>query len=127
MEPGKHTLYAWMGVAQRIDLEVAAGRTYFVRANYRSRYAAPTVELVPAKRGTDSFKEVGTWIKGAKINGHENDDCADVEGAVDTKRGRVKKKIDQQDSKWKSNDQAYRDAHTMKKSDGMTPKEAAKL
>jgi hypothetical protein len=127
MEPGKHTLYAWMGVIQRIDVELEAGRTYFVRANYRSRYAAPIVELVPARRGTDTFKEVSTWTKGAKINGHAGDECTDVDGAVDTKRGRIQKKIDKEDAGWKTKDQAYRDEHTMKKSDGMTPKELAKL
>ena len=127
MEPGKHQLYAWMGVIQRVDIEVEAGKTYFVRANYRSRYAAPTINLVPARRGTDTFKEVSVWTKGAKINDHEGDDCAGVEGAVDTKRGRIKKKIDKEDAAWKTKDQAYRDAHTMKKSDGMTAKEVAKL
>lgn len=127
MEPGKHTLYAWMGIIQRIDLEVEPGRTYFVRANYRSRYAAPTIELTPARRGTDSFNEISTWTKGAKINDHESDDCSGVEGAVETKRGRIQKKIDKEDAEWKAKDQAYRDAHTLTKSDGLTPEEIAKL
>jgi hypothetical protein len=128
MEPGKHTLYALIGVIQRVDLEVEVGRTYFVRANYRSRYAAPTINLTPARRGTDTFKEVSTWIDGAKINDHTNDECKDTQGApIETKRGRIQKKIDREDEEWKAKDQAYRDEHTGKKSDGMTPKELAKL
>jgi len=128
MEAGKHTLYAFLGVIQRVDLEVEAGRTYFVRANYRQRYAAPTINLTPARRGTDTFKEVSTWTKGAKINVHADDLCQGAgDAAMETKRGRIQKKIDREDTEWKAKDQTYRDEHTMKKSDGMTPKEVAKL
>jgi hypothetical protein len=128
MERGKHTLYAFMGVIHRVDLDVEAGRTYFVRANYRSRYAAPTINLTPARRGTDTFKDVSKWIDGAKINDHTDDLCLDAKGApIETKRGRIQKKIDREDAEWKTKDQAYRDEHTGKKSDGMTPKELAKL
>lgn len=127
VEPGKHTMYAYGGVIQRVDLDVEAGRTYFVHIEYRSRYAAPTINLTPAKRGSEMAGKVSSWVKEAQVNDHANDECKGSDQAVETKRGRIQKKIDREDSEWESKDEAYREAHTMNKNDGMTAKEVAKL
>lgn len=127
MEPGKHSIYAFGGVIQRMDLEVEAGRTYFAHIEYRSRYAAPTINLTPAKRGTETFEKVSGWLKEAQVNDHAADECKGSEEAVESKRGRVQKKIDREDAEWNTKDDAYRADHTINKGDGMTADEVAKL
>jgi hypothetical protein len=124
MKPGKHTLYALGGNARRVEVNVEAGRTYFVRIYSHTAMAKGMVGLTAARRGTEAFEQIPTWTKDLK-NGEGSDSCRGT--TVDDKRGRIQKRIDRTDADWKGDSEEERAKFTLKKKDGLTAKEAAKL
>jgi len=136
MEPGKHTLYTMSYNIKRMEFDVAAGRTYFVEI-VLPRYGAGTIKVTMAKRDSDAFKEVKTWVKGKAASDPKGDVCrgtemqSSLEGSKRaSKRGttaRYDRKTDTADEKWNAADDAYRATWTMNKEDGFTAEEAKKL
>lgn len=126
VKPGKHSLYTMATNAHRMEFNVEAGRTYFIRISL-PRYGYGTVKLVPAKRESEAFAEVKDWVKGAKVSDPNEDSCRGLQLGPG-KRGKnpYPSKRDSADEKWKANAE-YRDKLTMKKNDGYTAKEVGKL
>jgi len=126
VEPGKHTLYTMATNAHRMEFNVEAGRTYFIRISL-PKYGYGTVKLVPAKRDSDAFGQVKDWVKGAKASDPDKDACRGLQLGPG-KRGKdpYPGKRDAADEKWKANAE-YRDKLTMKNKDGFTAEEAGKL
>lgn len=126
VEPGKHTLYTMATNAHRMEFNVEAGRTYFIRISL-PKYGYGTVKLVPAKRDSDAFAQVKDWVKGAKASDPDEDACRGLQLGPG-KRGKdpYPGKRDAADEKWKANAE-YRDKLTMKNKDGFAAEEAGKL
>lgn len=124
MKPGTHTLYAMGGNARRVDVDVAAGRTYFVRIYSHTAMAKGIVGVTPVKRGTEAFDQLPTWTKDLRTS-DPGDECRGV--TIDDKRGRIQKRIDRTKSDWEADSDEERAKFTLDKKDGLTAKEAAKL
>jgi len=126
VNPGKHTLYTMANNAHRMEFNVEAGRTYFVRISL-PRYGYGTVKLVPAKRDSEAFAQVKDWVKGAGASDPNEDSCRGSQlGAGKRGKNPYPGKRDNADNKWKENAE-YREKLTMKKTDGFTAEEAGKL
>lgn len=126
VEPGKHTLYTMATNAHRMEFNVEAGRTYFVRISL-PKYGYGTVKLVPAKRDSEAFAQVKDWVKGAEASDPNEDTCRGSQlGAGKRGKNPYPGKRDSADAKWKENAE-YRDKLTMKQKDGFTAEEAGKL
>ena len=126
VKPGKHTLYTMATNAHRMEFNVEAGRTYFVRISL-PRYGYGTVKLVPAKRDSEAFAQVKDWVKGAKASDPNEDSCRGSQlGAGKRGKDPYPGKRDNADNKWKESAE-YREKLTMKKTDGFTAKEAGEL
>jgi len=136
MEPGKHTLYTMTHNIKRMEFDVAVGRTYFVEI-VLPRYGAGTIKVTMAKRDSDAFKDVRTWVKGKATSDPKGDVCrgAEMQSSLEgskraSKRGttaRYDRKTDTADEKWNAADDEYRAKWTMSKDDGFTAEEAKKL
>jgi hypothetical protein len=126
VKPGTHTLYTMANNAHRMEFNVEAGRTYFIRISL-PKYGYGTVKLVPAKRDSDAFGQVKDWVKGGKASDPNEDACRGEQlGAGKRGKDPYPGKRDSADEKWKANAE-YRDRLTMKKNDGFTAVEAGKL
>jgi hypothetical protein len=136
VEAGKHTLYTMSYNIKRMEFDVAAGRTYFVEI-VLPRYGAGTIKVSMAKRDSEAFKEVKSWVKGKATSDPKGDVCrgAEMQSSLEgskraSKRGttaRFDRKIETADEKWKAADDAYRAKWTMSKRDGFTEEEAKTL
>jgi len=126
VKPGTHTLYTMATNAHRMELNVEAGRTYFIRISL-PKYGYGTIQLVPAKRDSEAFAQVKEWVKGAKASNPNEDSCRGLQlGAGKRGKDPYPGKRDDADNKWKQNAE-YREKLTMKKTDGFTAEEAGKL
>ncbi|MDH4283163.1 MAG: hypothetical protein OEV36_10965 [Myxococcales bacterium] len=125
MKPGRYTLYVAGYNTVRIELDLDAGRTYFVRIHSVDRFATRVSDVTPARRGTDSYKEIKTWLSGAQVALGSDDPCRGK--PLDKKLRRVQKGIHEANADWKAGDDAYRAKYTMHKEDGLTPTEVSRL
>ena len=128
LKPGKHSLYMSSNNVQRIDFDVEAGRTYFVRFEMQRGIGVGILKFDLAKRGSDEFGEVQKWVEGKKTADATKDVC---HGHVieDDKKGRnqAQKKLERANEKWDQRDEEYMKKWTLTKKDGLTAKEAGKL
>jgi len=126
VKPGKHTLYTMANNAHRMEFNVEAGRTYFIRISL-PKYGYGTVKLVPAKRDSEAFAQVKDWVKGGEASDPNEDSCRGSQlGAGKRGKDPYPPKRDSADAKWKENAE-YREKLTMNKKDGFTAKEAGAL
>jgi hypothetical protein len=124
MKPGKHTLYAIGGNVRRVDVDLAAGRTYFVRIYSHTAMAKGIVGVTPARRGTEAFDQVPIWTKDLATS-KGTDDCRGI--MVDDKRGRVQKRIERTDADWKADSEEERAKYSLQNKDGLSAKEASEI
>ena len=75
MKPGKHTLYVAAYNNHRIDVDLVAGRTYFIRLHSVEKFATRVSHVTPVQRGTDSYKQLRTWLQGATPVHADEDPC----------------------------------------------------
>jgi hypothetical protein len=75
MKPGKHTLYVAAYSNHRIDLDLAAGRTYFIRLFSTEKFATRVSDVTLVQRGTVSYKLVRNWLEGARVVHASEDPC----------------------------------------------------
>lgn|GEM_PF-1648310 len=125
MKPGKHTLYVTAYNTRRIDLDLRAGRTYFIRIYARDRFATRVTEVTPVHRGSDAFMRLRTWLEGAEVTHAQDDQC--VGKPLDKRRDRTQKKITEANVDWKDGDDAFRAQYTLGQDDGLSAEELGML
>jgi hypothetical protein len=125
MKPGRYTLYVAGYNTVRIELDLEAVRTYFIRLHSVDRFATRVSDVAPARRGTDSYKEIKTWLSGAQVALGSDDQCRGK--PLGKKLRRVQKGIYEANADWKAGDDAYRAKYTVRKEDGLTPTEVSRL
>jgi len=125
MNPGKYTLYVSAYNTRRIELDLAAGRTYFVRIYARDRFATRVTEATPVHRGSAAYMRLKTWLDGAMVTHSHDDQC--VGKPLDKRRDRTQKKIMEANVDWKDGDDAFRAQYTLSKDDGLSADELGML
>lgn len=125
MNPGKYTLFIASFRNQRIDIDVAAGRTYFIRLNSIAKTSNRATEVTLVQRRTESFKLVKTWLQGARVTHGRDDPCRGK--PLKERQNRIIRRINDANSEWKKGDEVYRYRYMLLKDDGLTPSEVGWL
>jgi len=121
MKPGKHTLYIAGYNNHRIDVDLAAGRTYFVRLYSIEKVSNRVSDVTPVQRGTESYKLVKTWLQGANIAHARDDQCRGK--PLKERQNRTIRRINDANSEWKNGDEIYRYRYMLLKEDGLNAAE----
>jgi len=125
MSPGKHTFYIASFDNHRIDVDLAPGRTYFVRLAPEERVGTPLSGITPVQRGTESYNLVKTWLDGARIIEVSQNPCHGKPLKERTKR--TQRRMNEADAEWNMSDQRYRYQYSLLKEDGFTADELSWL
>lgn len=125
MKPGKYTLFIASFRNQRIDIDLAAGRTYFIRLNSIAKTSNRATEVTLVQRRTESFKLVKTWLQGARVTHGRDDSCRGK--PLKERQNRIIRRINDANSEWKRGDELYRYRYMLLKEDGLTPSEVGWL
>jgi len=125
MKPGKYTLYVASFRNQRIDVDLVAGRTYFIRLNSIAKTSNRATEVTPVQRRTESFKLVKSWLQGARVTHGRDDPCRGK--PLKERQNRTIRRINDANSEWKNGDEIYRYRYMLLKEDGLTPTEVGWL
>lgn len=121
MKPGKHTLYVTGYNTHRIELDLVAGRTYFIRLHSVEKFATRISNVTPVQRGTDSYRQVKTWLYGARVSHASEDPCRGK--PLKERQNRTQRRINEADADWKTGDELYRMRYTLIRIDGLTATE----
>ena len=121
MKPAYYTLYVAGYNNHRIDLDLEAGRTYFIRLHSEEKFATRISDLTPVQRGTESYKLVKTWLDGATVTHASDDRCRGK--PLKERQRRTQKRIDEANANWKNGDELYRYRYSLLKEDGFTAAE----
>lgn len=125
MSPGRHTLYVSSYNNHRLELDLEAGRSYFIRLFSVEKFATRASDALPVQRGSDGSKSLKTWLVGARVTHARDDDCR---GKPPEKReNRTQKRLNEANADWKHEDKAFRLRHILVKSDGLTATEVSRL
>ena len=125
MSPGRHTLYVAAYNNHRIDLDLVAGRTYFIRLFSIEKVATRASEVTPVQRGTESYKLLKTWLEGARVIQGIDDPCRGK--PLKERSNRTQKRINEANADWKNGDELYRFNYRLLKEDGLTEEEVGWL
>jgi len=125
MNPGRHTLYVAAYNNHRIDLDLVAGRTYFIRLFSIEKFATRVSEVTPVQRGTDSYKLVKTWLKGATVIHASDDPCRGK--PLKERANRTQRRLNEANADWKNGDELYRFKYKLLREDGLTAEEVGWL
>jgi hypothetical protein len=125
MKPGKHTVYVAAYNNHRIDLDLVAGRTYFVRLFSLEKVTTRVSDVTPVQRGTDSYKLLKSWLAGATVVHASDDPCRGK--PLKERKNRTQRRLNQANADWKNNDQLYRYEYMLLKEDGLTAEEVSWL
>jgi hypothetical protein len=125
MKPGKHTVYVAAYNNHRLDLDLAAGRTYFVRLFSLEKVTTRVSDVTPVQRGTDSYKLLKSWLAGATVVHASDDPCRGK--PLKERKNRTQRRLNQANADWKNNDQLYRYEYMLLKEDGLTAEEVGWL
>ncbi len=125
MKPGKYTLFIASFRNQRIDIDLAAGRTYFIRLNSIAKTSNRATEVTLVQRRTQSFRLVKTWLQGAWVAHGRDDPCRGK--PLKERQNRIIRRINDANSAWKKGDELYRYRYRLLKEDGLTPTEVGRL
>lgn len=125
MNPGRHTLYVAVYNNRRIDLDLVAGRTYFIRLFSVEKFATRVSDVMPVQRGTDSYKLLKTWLEGARVIQGIDDPCRGK--PLKERTNRTQKRINEANADWKNGDELYRFNYRLLKEDGLTAEEVGWL
>lgn len=121
-KPGAYTYYVTgFNKTSRIDVDLEAGRTYFIRLFTRERpmTRVPDVELV--RRATDSYMQLKFWMEDAFVTHAADDACRGK--PLKERANRTQKRINEANADWKGGDDAYRARHTLDRRDGLVEKD----
>jgi hypothetical protein len=125
LKPGKYTYYLASANNHRIDMDLHAGRTYFVRLSAVERIATSRSAVTPVQRGTDSYKLLKTWLDGTRVIVADDDPCRGK--PLKERANRTQKRINEANADWKNGDKIYRYNYSLLKSDGLTALEVGWL
>ena len=125
MKPGAHTLYVYGYNNHRLDLELVPGRTYFVRLFSIEKFATRVSDVTPVQRGTDSYKLLRTWLKGATVTHVDDDPCQGK--PLKERENRTQRRINEANADWKNGDEIYRFKYKLLREDGLTAEEVGWL
>lgn len=125
MKPGKYTLFIASFRNQRIDIDLAAGRTYFIRLNSIAKTSSRATEVTLVQRRTESFKLLKTWLQGVRVTHGRDDPCRGK--PLKERQNRIIRRINDANSQWKRGDEIYRYRYMLLKEDGLTPSEVGWL
>ena len=125
MKPGKYTLYIASFRNQRIELDLAAGRSYFIRINSVAKTSNRATEVTLVQRRTESFKLLKTWLQGVRVTHGRDDQCRGK--PLKERKNRTVRRIVDADAQWKRGDEIYRYRYMLLKEDGLTPAEVGWL
>ena len=125
MKPGKHTLYIAAYNNHRVDIDLVAGRTYFIRLFSIEKFATRVSDVTPVQRGTDSYKLVKTWLKGATVIHTSDDPCRGK--PLKERANRTQRRLNEANADWKNGDELYRFKYKLLREDGLTAEEVGWL
>jgi hypothetical protein len=125
MNPGRHTLYVTAYNNHRIDLDLVAGRTYFIRLFSIEKFATRVSDVTPVQRGTESYKLVKSWLRGARVIQGIDDPCRGK--PLEERANRTQRRLNEANADWKNGDELYRFNYRLLKEDGFTAEEVGWL
>jgi len=125
LKPGKYTYYLASANNHRIDMDLQAGRTYFVRLSAIEKIATSRSAVTPVQRGTDSYKLLKTWLDGTRVILADDDSCRGK--PLKERANRTQRRINDANADWKNGDKIYRYNYSLLKSDGLTALEVGWL
>ena len=125
MNPGRHTLYVTAYNNHRVDLDLVAGRTYFIRLFSIEKIATRVSDVTPVQRGTESYKLVKSWLRGARVIQGIDDPCRGK--PLKERTNRTQKRLNEANADWKNGDELYRFNYRLLKEDGFTADEVGWL
>jgi len=121
MQPGSHTLYVSGYSTERIQLDLEAGRTYFVRLYTVQRTMARQDEVTLVRRGTDSYMSLRNWLDGAEVTKPSQDRCSGE--PLRERKKRTVRRILEGDADWNEGGEPYRLQHTLGPDEGFSADE----
>ena len=121
MPAGKHTIYIAGYRNHRVDMNLIAGRTYFIRLCSIEKVANRISDVTPVQRGTDSYKSVKTWLRGARITHLSDDRCTGK--PLDERKNKTVRRLNDANAAWKNGDELYHFKYSLIPDDGFTAKE----
>ena len=125
IKPGKHTLYITGYKTHRVEASLAVGRTYFVRLYTVEKMATRASAVTLVQRGSDAYKQFGTWLEGARVAHVSDDSCSGK--PLKERTNRTQRRIDQANADWKEADDAQRADRMLIQLDGFTRTELTAL
>jgi hypothetical protein len=125
MKPGKHSLYITAYDNHRIDMSLAAGRTYFVRLYSTAKVTTRASNVTVVQRGGDAYKQLGTWLHGADVVHVSDDPCSGK--PLKERANRTQRRINDANGGWNESDPATKADYMLIQSDGLTQREAGQL
>lgn len=121
MKPGVYMFYVTGSDTRRIELDLEAGRTYFIQLHSVERFATRVLKVTPVLRGTDSYRQLKMWLEGARVSHARDDRCRGK--PLKERAKRTQHRMNEANADWKAGDDAYRGRHIMLKEDGLTANE----
>jgi hypothetical protein len=121
MKPGTYTFFVTGSNTHRLELELEAGRTYFIRLYSVDRFATRVLKVVLVRQFNDSYMQLKTWLHGARVVHARDDRCRGK--PLKERSNRTNRRINEANADWKNGDDLYRSNHTMIREDGLTAKE----
>lgn len=125
MKPGKHRMYVSGYDNHRIEMDLAPGRTYFVRLYSTAKVTLRASDVALVQRGVESFKHVKAWLRGARVKHASDDPCRGK--PLKERKNRTNRRINDANAAWKAGDELYHYKYTLLKEDGLTPDEVSWL
>ena len=121
--PGKQKLYILAAKrviqAERIDVNVAAGRTYIIETRPRAKMKE-RVDVETVRRGTPRFEESSHWIAGTKSFSRDLTECTQW---MSKKSSKISAAITAAEQEWEMGGDFYRKARRLTPKDGRTKNE----
>ena len=125
MKPGQYMFYVAGYNVHRIELDLEAGRTYFVRFYSVEKVTTRVSNVTLVQRGDQSYKQLKSWLEGATVNHARDDRCRGK--PLQERPKRTQKRINEANANWKNGDELYRFKYKLLKEDGLTPEEVGWL
>ncbi len=122
MAPGFYTFYVTGYKTQRVDMQLVAGRTYFIRIFSYERSVMRSSDVAPVQRGTESYMQVKAWLQGARVTQASDDPCHGK--PLNKKQARrMTKQVMSADIDWEAGDEIYHARYSLLRVDGFTADE----
>lgn len=121
MPAGRHSIYVAGYNNHRIDMTLVAGRTYFIRLYSTEKVASRVSDVTPVQRGTESYKHVKTWLRGATITHLRDDRCTGK--PLDERKNKTVRRLNDANAAWKNGDELFHFKYSLIADDGFTNKE----